>query len=429
MLVGLSIALIAIAACGANASKTDKKETKKDPVVLSVSTMYAGEDSNAENFSSAAKAWEELSGNIVDDVASTADEAYKNRIVMEFQTGDEPDVLFYFNGVDSNTLVANSRVVSVEEIREVYPDYATNMKEGMMKTSPYDGKIYCIPVNGYWEGLFVNKSICKAAGVDAPDENTTWDEFLVMCEKIKEAGYVPVAASLFEVPHYWFEYCIFNHQSVDTHAIVPVTSNDRYAEAWKAGLNDIKEMYENGFFPDKTLSMSDAEAKKLFIDGKAAFHLEGSWNVSWLEKEAKNPEDFCVSFVPGNGSRKATDIISGLSTGYFITRKAWDNPEKRDAAVSFVQYMTSDEMVSKFAKVSATALTNGVSLDKSELSNVVVSALDMAEGATGVSEAVQDYVSVDDRAPIFENMPAIMRGEMSISNAVEAVISRAGRVD
>lgn len=384
--------------------------------------MYAGNDSNTENFLKVVEKYENETGNVVENVSSTADEAYKSRVVMEFKTGDEPDVLFYFNGVDSNALVANKRVVSVDEIREIYPEYALNMKESMMKPSPYDGKIYCIPVNGYWEALFVNTKICEEAGVKVPDKDTSWEEFMDICEKIRKAGYIPIAASLSEIPHYWFEYCIFNHQEVNTHAIVPIAYGDEYSKEWVEGLNDIKYMYEKGFFPVNTMSASDAETKRKFTEGKAAFLLEGSWNVSWVEEEVDNPSDYAVTFVPGTDTRKSTDIISGLSTGYYITRKAWDDPEKREAAVRFVEMITSDECVSEFAKISATALVNGVTIDEDNVSDLVASALRMAENATGTSEAVQDFFTAEERAPIFENMPALMRGFQSIEEAVAKVI-------
>lgn len=416
------ISSLMLSACGGEISISSTTEPANTGVVLEVSTMYAGNDSNSKNFHEAVAAWEKETGYMISDTSSTADEAYKSRVIMEFQAGAESDVLFYFSGVDANTLVANKRVMSMDTIREEFPEYALNMKESMMMASPYDGKIYCIPVNGYWEALFVNKDVCKKVGVKIPDETTDWKEFLEICEGIKKAGYTPIAASLSEVPHYWFEYCIYNHQNPDNHATVPGYKGDTYSDAWIEGLNDIKDMYDAGYFPANTLSASDAEAKKLFTEGNAAFLLEGSWNVSWLEEEATHPEDYMVTFVPGCGERKATDIISGLSTGYYITKKAWDDPKKRAAAVSFVEYMTSDTCVSKFAEISATALVNGVSIDKGSVSDLVASALDMAEGATATSEAVQDYVPANCRTPIFENMPALMKGDKAISEAVYEVV-------
>lgn len=404
--------------------KEKTEEGKTAPkVTLTVSTMYAGDDLYTRLFSEAASEWEELTGNTIASSSNTADEAYKNRIIMEFQTGAEPDVLFYFNGVDSNTLVSNKRVVSIDEIRKVYPSYASNMKESMMKASPYDGKIYCIPVNGYWEALFVNKKACSEADIPVPDENTDWDAFMDICEKAKKSGYTPIAAALGEVPHYWFEYCIYNYQTPDNHMIVPEFVIDNMGQAWVSGLTELKAMYDRGFFPENTLYMSDEAAKKLFLDGEALFLLEGSWYAASID-DRKNSEDYCVTYVPGTLSRKTTDIISGLSTGYYITRKAWEDPKKREAAVSFVEYMTKDEQVLKFAQVSATALANPKeNEDTQESSEFIASAKAMAAGATGYSEAVQDFVPTACRAPVFEHMRELMKGETEISQAVHDVLS------
>ena len=201
-------------------------------VTLNVTTTYAGEDGNAQNYKDSVAAWEEESGNKVEDSSATSDEAFKSRIVTDFEAGSEPDVLFFFNGVDSNQFVEQGKVVSVDEIREVYPDYASNMKDDLLGASPVDGVNYSVPVNGYWEGMFVNKEVLEAAGVELPTADTTWDEFLAACEAIKEAGYTPIAASLQEIPHYWFEYAIYNFQSPETHNTVPESVDDEYGKAF-----------------------------------------------------------------------------------------------------------------------------------------------------------------------------------------------------
>ena len=84
--------------------------------------------------------------------------------------------------------------------------------------------------------------------------------------------------------------------------------------------------------------------------------------------------------------------------------------------------MTADEMVSRFALVSVTALKSGVKLEQSDVSSFVSSALYMAEHASGVSTAVQDYVPAESRAPVFENMPAIVKGLTPVEDAIGEVI-------
>ena len=88
-------------------------------VTINVTTTYAGEDSNAQNFKDSVAAWEEESGNKVEDSSATSDESFKSRIITDFEAGSEPDVLFFFNGVDSNQFVEQGKVVSIDEIREV----------------------------------------------------------------------------------------------------------------------------------------------------------------------------------------------------------------------------------------------------------------------------------------------------------------------
>ena len=107
-----------------------------DGVTLNVTTTFAGTESNVQLYQDTIKAWSEETGNTVEDASATADEAFKARVIADFETGAEPDVLFYFNGNDSNPFVEAGKVVSIDEIREVYPDYASNMKDDMIPAAP-----------------------------------------------------------------------------------------------------------------------------------------------------------------------------------------------------------------------------------------------------------------------------------------------------
>ena len=175
--------VLSLAACGNDSSGSAPAESSSQPsgdsseaaesgaeesapVTLNVTTTFAGEDTNAQNYQDAIAAWQDETGNKINDASGSSSETFKARVISDFEMGSEPDVLFYFNGVDSNPFVEAEKVVSIDEIRQTYPDYATNMKDGMMGASPVDGKNYSVPVNGYWEGLFVNKAVCEAAGVE-----------------------------------------------------------------------------------------------------------------------------------------------------------------------------------------------------------------------------------------------------------------------
>ena len=401
------------------------------PVELVVTTTFAGEDTNAQNYKDAVAAWEAETGNTVIDTSATSDETFKTRVVTDFETGSEPDVLFFFNGADSNSFIEADKVVSIDEIRSVYPDYASNMNDDLITASLVDNKKYAVPVNGYWEAMFVNTEVLDAAGVSVPGAGYTMDQFKEDCAKIKDAGYTPIAAALGNIPHYWWEYAIFNNQSPETHLEIPADVSDANGQAWVAGMNDIKELYELGCFPDNTLSATDDETFAMFTDGKAAFLIDGSWKVGGIVGACQSdPEDpstldadklahFDVTYVPGQGDRKATDLIGGLSSGYFITRQAWEDPEKQAAAVSFVEHMTSDSVVPVFAQHTASALKNAPEVDTTQFNELQVKAMDMMSGVTSLTGAVQDLFMGDCRVSTFDGMPEIVTGKVTAEDAVQ----------
>ncbi len=416
--VSASLAAVsALAACDSSSSGS-----ASGGVTLNVVTSYGGDDGNRANYEAAYQAYEAETGNTVLDGSETSDETWKAKINTDFETGSEPDVLFYFNGVDSNNIVESGKVVAVDVIREVYPDYASNMKDDMLGASPVDGLNYSIPVNGYWEGLFTNLKVLEDCGLSAPDANTTWDEFMDMCDTILAKGYTPIACSLQDVPHYWFEFCVFNNGNAENHMDLPTSSTDAAGAKWVAGLEDIKAMYEAGCFPTNTLTSGDADTFQLMTDDKAAFAIDGSWKIGYFQENAMDLNDFTVTYVPGKGERKSTDLIGGLSMGYYITTKAWDDASKQKAAVEFVMAMTTDEVVSSFGATAVTALVNGTTMT-GDSDALVDAALEMTKGSTGIAPAVQDSLNSAARADLFANVKNIAVGNITAAEAIDSCLA------
>lgn len=412
MLAGTMV--FSLAACsGSSASKS---------VELQVVSSFAGDDTNRDNFIAAYEAYEEATGNTVLDGSATSDEEWKAKVMADFETGSEPDVLFYFTGSDADVLIEGGKVVSIETIQAEYPEYASNMKSDLIPASTVDGVQYAIPVNGYWEGMFVNLEVLADAGVEVPGADYTWDQFLVDCQTIKDAGYTPIAASLQEIPHYWFEFVVFNQGTVADHLDVPGSADDAVALKWADGLDSITYLYEQGFFPVNTLTATDSETAQMMLDDQAAFMIDGSWKISFFDDNASDPENFAVTYVPGDNDRAATDVIGGISMGYYITEKAWNDEATRDAAVEFVMAMTTDEVVSSFGVTAITALENGT-IAPDSMTDLQLSAVAMAAGSTGVVGATQDGLDAEARGALFAYVQDIVVGNMTSLEAIDASLN------
>ncbi|MGN1023030.1 MAG: ABC transporter substrate-binding protein, partial [Lachnospiraceae bacterium] len=152
VLAGISIFLCGCAET--TAGSVGATRSADEEITLNVVTTYGGQDGNANLFQEAVHSFEEKTGITVQDDSETADEVYKNRILTDFRTGQEPDVLFFFTGTDADEFIRAGRVMPISRIQEDYPEYAANYEMSRVPASPADGVQYALPVNGYWEALF-----------------------------------------------------------------------------------------------------------------------------------------------------------------------------------------------------------------------------------------------------------------------------------
>ena len=411
--------LIGILSGCAGAPKTPENES----VEITVVTPFNEKDGNRQNFVTAYKAYEEASGNTIIDVKTdTVDESWKLKVLEGFKNGEEPDVINFFIGADADELIENGKLVSISEIRKEFPDFASNMKESLMPVSTYDGRQYAVAVYGYWEGLFVNKKVLEDCGIPMPSADYTWEQFLADCRVIRDKGYTPIACSLAQIPHYWFEYCVFNNGTVAGHSQLPTGTEDELGQNWIAGLNDIKMLYEEGFFPANTNEVDDEVTSRMILEDQAAFLLEGSWKVGWFRDSASamgiDVDNFAVTYFPSKGERKPTDAVGGFSMGYSITKKAWDDPAKRAACVAFVSAMTTDEVASTFGELTVTALKNGVIPSGEKLDMLAESTIAMTKGCTAMVPATQDSLQPAARDALFKNIPNIVAGTITAEQAL-----------
>ena len=437
ILVVFAMSVSLLAGCGSKTEKpaeTTKKteESKEDakaaePTEITVVTSYGGDDGNRQNYENAVASYQEATGNTVMDASATSNEEWKAKVLTDFETGTEPDVLFFFTNADAEPFIEAGKVVDIATIRETYPEYADNMKDSMMAAAA-DGKNYAVPSSGFWENMFVNKKVLADCNIEVPGPDYTWDQFLADCQTIKDKGYTPIAVSLFEVPHYWFEFVLMNNGTMANQLEVPAVDadgklvEDAVSEKWVNGLNDMKDLYEKGFFPENTLTAKDADTVQLFAEGEAAFLIDGSWKVGhFVDNYADQLEDYAISYVPAKGERKATEALGGISMGYFITKKAWDDPAKQAAAVAFVEHMTSDEIMSTFVTTEVTALKNGASPEG--LNSLQQSAADANNNITGITGAVQDTITSECKTDLFANIQHVVTGEMTAEEAIASAIA------
>ena len=98
-------------------------------VTLRTVSCFAGEDVAAVAYAELLRAYEEQTGNVVEDTSGTSDESWKARVLSDFAVGNEPDVLFFFAcSADSAPILR--KMVPIAEINDAYPELALNESLG-----------------------------------------------------------------------------------------------------------------------------------------------------------------------------------------------------------------------------------------------------------------------------------------------------------
>lgn len=337
--ISLAVALLLWCIKG-NTSLLEKTHEPKS-VTLRTTSMYAGDNKTADIYRDINKQLvKENSGLLLEDNSQSSNEEWKASVNADFAVGNEPDVIHFFTDATADMLIKTGKLVAIEEIRKLYPEYAADILDSALEAAANtDGVKRAVPTSGYWEGLFCNKDLFDKYGVELP---TDWESLVKAIEVFNEHGIVPIACSLNSVPHYWIEFLMLYSSGVEEFTQIPKTA----PEGWKKGLDLFKKLRDMGAFPTDTDIIDDVTVCRLFIDKKAAMQLSGSWYVAEIE----DTQNTVVIPFPGVPNQKieGNAMIAGISTGFYITRKAWNDPAKRDMAVKYVMAHTSQSSTQRY---------------------------------------------------------------------------------
>lgn len=348
-------------------------EADGNPVTLKTVSMFGGTDPNAEVYAAINDEFMAENSHVkIEDNSQTSDEEWKAAVNADFSVGNEPDVIQFFTDATADTIIATDKLVSVEEIRAEYPDYAKDtLDSALAAAANTDGVQRAVPTTGYWEGLFCNKDLFDQYDLELP---TDWASLEKAITTFKENDIIPIACSLNNVPHYWIEFLMLYAAGPEEYTTVPETA----PEGWIKGLEMFKTLRDMGAFPADTDTVDDAYVGQLFRDKKAAMQLDGSWYAENIE----DTENTVVIPFPGVPDQKAEagSLVGGISSGFYITRKAWEDPDKRDAAVKFVMAHTSQEGVQRYWETTGAVSQAAV-------------AVTPVDGATPFAQSIAEYTS------------------------------------
>lgn len=322
---------------------------EKEKIELKTISMFGGTDPHAETYEKLIEEFKKQYNVEVDDSSATSDETWKQSVIGAFYAGNDPDVLFYFTGATAKPLVDNKKVVSIADIRKEYPDYAKNISDSVLDP-------YAVTIKGFVEGVFVNTELFTGELASYLEKDVwTWQDYHDIAQKLIDKGKIPFALGATDVPHYWIEHLVLGTLGPEAFTNIKDSIKD-HEDAWVSALKKLKYFADLGWFGPTKGNQEHASAEASFKNGDAAMILDGSWLAGNFDEtttvKASKLRMMPFPAIPtSEGGKNKVYMQSGFTSGFYISKKAWDNPEKRELCVKFVELMTKTESIAKFCAV------------------------------------------------------------------------------
>ena len=176
-----------------------------------------------------------------------------------------------------------------------------------------DGKLYTLMTTGSCLGTAVNMNVCEKAGVDHWAIET-WEDFNAACEKIKEAGFTPIAnyftsaGALANANGSWLSY--EGAQLNDNEAMLNGTWD--WAD-FKTILDYLQTWFDNGYLYADCGTIKQADAIERCARNECAF-IVGIGTSYQTAVTAQNP-DVVMAMIPICASQKGGARFCGIGEG------------------------------------------------------------------------------------------------------------------
>ena len=232
--------------------------------------------------------------------------------------------------------------LSLDDMAEKAEYYGKSNQALTDSVKGWAGSLKAIPYQGYASGIVYNKAIFEEIGVQEP---TTWDEFLTVCEKVKAAGYNPLALdSAYTTVNLGYHIARYLGQD----GVKQLVNNGDWTEneAVLKMAKDMENLVSSGYFSEYAPG-AYPECENEIGYGETAMIV----NATWIPSEVSNNTgcDLKWGMFPYPAVEGGVDGTEGMmvgAQGMSINKKS----KNAQAAFDLAMFITTGEWDAKIAQ-------------------------------------------------------------------------------
>lgn len=323
-------------------ASSEKEESKSgdEKITLKFWDMVWGDADYATEAEKLAKSYTEVNPNVEIEYQSIPWQNRYETFSVAIASGDGPDVSTG-GGYQQHQFGATGDILPLNSIVEEWEKEGTadDFSEGMLEFfQDEEGNQLGIPFNVEPRGIIYRKDLFEEKGIEIP---TTWDELydaavaLTDVENDQYGMVYPVADSAANVT--FVTWMIDNGGGVwSEDGKTPTWNSDENLET----LEYLAKLRDAGVFPEGMASYENADASKLFLQGKAAMFV-GSAGFGSQIKEAGDDFAANCALMPMPKGPSAEEPAMAAALNAYMVYSSTEYPEE---AKAFVKWWSEENM-------------------------------------------------------------------------------------
>jgi multiple sugar transport system substrate-binding protein len=255
-------------------------------------------------------------------------EALKRQLLVANASGDLPDVVMIDN--PDNAAFAAAGILA--DLTDLVAGWEGNTRflPGPWRSTFYQGRQYGIPFTSDCLALFYDPAALQRAGVRVPE---TWDELRTAARKLTAPGRYGLAISAFRSEEGTFQFLPW--------FLSAGGEIDRLdSPAGVRAMTFLRTLITDRSMSAEVIGWTQYDAQKQFSAGRAAMMINGPWTIGSVERDSPGLV-YGLARVPRDA--RFASVLGGENVA--ITRQA-----RRSEAWTFVKYLTSREIIGRYAK-------------------------------------------------------------------------------
>ena len=372
--------------------------------------MGSWRNTDAEQVEALLAKYEEISG-VKIRFEPTVSAQYNATLRLQLDNGTGPDLFYSRSYATGEELYKAGFNLVCNDI----PGVKENFTESSLDPwTADDGNVFAVPFAAVTQVIYYNKTIFAENGITELPK--TWDEFIAVCQKLKDNGVTPLAngiASNWDILECVLLGMIPNYISFEERAAYENGEKKLNDEVWLKIYEDFAKLVP--YLPDGFEAIDNDMANTYFGLGQSAMLIDGSWSCGPLADKANYDIDLgFMAFPPPEGNDPGMCLHPDMG---IAGNAATQYPEEVKA---FLAWLASPEG----AQITADYLPGG-------FLPMINASISLQDETIAELNALNEGKKTDARfiwakmmdlyTPMVEQLNAITRGEATPQQAADAI--------